>query len=164
MPGSRSLLVILSYIYIMLYKTSLSACAASPPVLHALFHFCVLHYTVYPDGRSVYVFRSALRLRNLSGGHGGVRAHHPAGAVEGPTESVVGGLHHQRNAPPALRPVVVVGKTSFSFPPSLAFLAEGMFWILKRSRITGSSFLNVLNNNSNSNNNQSNSNVKAQSE
>lgn len=63
--------------------------------------------------------------------------------------------------PPALRPVL--GKTH-SFPPSLAFLADGMFWILKRSRITGSSFLNVLNNNSNSNNNQSNSNVKAQSE
>jgi hypothetical protein len=39
-----------------------------------------------------------------------------------------------------------------------------MFWILKKSRITGSSFLNVLNNNSGNNNNQSNSNVKSQSE
>ncbi|CAB3365229.1 transcription factor ovo-like homolog lin-48 [Cloeon dipterum] len=37
-----------------------------------------------------------------------------------------------------------------------------MFWILKRSRLTGSSFLNVLNNNSNGNQ-ANNSSVKAQS-
>jgi hypothetical protein len=87
----------LSYIY--KYKTTLCVCSEPAGAACAFPLLCFALY--HRPGRSVYVFRSALRLRNLSGGHGGVRAHHPAGAVEGPTESVVGGLHHQRNAPPA---------------------------------------------------------------
>jgi hypothetical protein len=88
------------------YERKSSPCVRAPSErCMRFFPLRVSHCTIYR--RAVCIFRSALRLRNLSGGHGGVRALLATllGRSRDRRSSVVGGLHHQRTPPALLRPV-----------------------------------------------------------